>query len=460
MTEIPNRILREYDIRGTVGKNLDEAIAYQVGRRFAICTQAESKGPVVVGRDGRLSSQKLADAVIAGIRVRGSDVIDIGVGPTPMLYFAVQQLEGAAGGIMVTGSHNPPEDNGFKMTLKTRPFFGSDIQNMAQLNVPAIGSQMGQLSQQDLRDEYANRILDTITDKPVQSLQIAWDPGHGAAADIVRLLTAKGAMPAEHILLNCEIDGTFPAHHPDPTVPANLQQLIEVVRDQKCDLGIAFDGDGDRLGVVDGHGRIIWGDQLLTLLSRDVLSRNPGATIIADVKASQTLFDDIASRGGNPIMWRTGHSLIKSKIYETGAMLAGEMSGHIFFNDEYYGYDDGLYAAVRLIRILMASKKSLVELYDALPTLVNTPEMRIECSDDEKFKVVEAITADLKKTKADLVDVDGVRVHTNKGWWLIRASNTQAALVARAEAADQKSLDVLVREIREYLKKHGITANI
>lgn len=456
MTEIPNLILREYDIRGTVGKNLDEAIAYQVGRRFAVAAQAENRGAVVVCRDGRLSSQKLSDAVVAGIRVRGVDVIDIGVGPTPMLYFAVQKLVGVAGGIMVTGSHNPPEDNGFKMTLKSRPFFGSDIQNMAQLTVPAVGTQMGQLDHSDVRQEYADRILQALDGCGKKSLKIAWNPGHGAAAEIVQLLTAKGGIPGKHFLLNAEIDGTFPAHHPDPTVPENLQQLITQVRAENCDVGIAFDGDGDRIGVVDGHGRIVWGDQLLTLLARDVLKHSPGATIIADVKASQTLFEEVLKLKGNPIMWRTGHSLIKSKIYETGAKLAGEMSGHIFFNDEYYGYDDGPYAAVRLIRILLNSEKSLAELYDGLPKLVSTPEMRIGCSDDKKFKVVEAITSDLKETKQEVVDVDGVRVHNKDGWWLIRASNTQAALVARAEGRCDKSLQKLLKQMQGHLEKYGV----
>lgn len=456
MSKIPARILREYDIRGTVGKNLDEAIAYQIGQKFALSMLAEARGAVAVCRDGRLSSESLAKAVIEGIRKRGVNVIDIGLGPTPMLYFAVNTFPEATGGIMVTGSHNPPKDNGFKMTLKSRPFFGSDIQSLASLDIPGSEGLMGSYRIDDVRASYAHRMLQSAPQFAKRPMRIAWDAGHGAAAEIAKLLTVSGGIPAEHIMINCEIDGTFPAHHPDPTVPKNLEQLISVVKEKECDLGIAFDGDGDRIGVVDGQGRIIWGDQLMVFLARDVLKNNPGATIIADVKASQVLFKDIKKHGGNPIMWRTGHSLIKSKIYETDAKLAGEMSGHIFFNDDYYGYDDGLYAAVRLIRLLLDSDKSLAELYDELPKAINTPEMRIKCSDSKKFEIVDAIIKNLKAAGAKIIDVDGVRVNTKKGWWLIRASNTQPAIVARAEANTQADLDLLIAEMQKHLSKYEL----
>lgn len=285
-------------------------------------------------------------------------------------------------------------------------------------------------------------------------MKIAWDAGNGSAGEAMAMLCAK--LPGEHILLNETIDGTFPAHHPDPTIPKNLEQLRDTVLAQGCDLGIAFDGDGDRIGVIDGMGRILWGDQLMVFLAADVLAGKPGSEIIADVKASQTLFDEVARMGGKPVMWRTGHSLIKARMAETGAPLAGEMSGHIFFADRYYGYDDALYAAVRLLGFLARSDRSIAELRDSLPQPVNTPELRFPCGETRKFEVIEEVADRLRKAGADLSDVDGVRVRTADGWWLLRASNTQDVLVARCEAADEAGLERLKAALVEQVRASGV----
>jgi phosphomannomutase len=315
----------------------------------------------------------------------------------------------------------------------------------------------GTLLTQNVADQYVERLLQDY-EPPVVSidhpLKIVWDAGNGATGDILKELT-KG-IAGEHILLNEKIDGTFPAHHPDPTVAENLVQLIESVKAHKADVGIAFDGDGDRIGVVDGTGRIIWGDQLLLLLARDVVRQNPGATIIADVKSTQALFDEITKLGGNILMARTGHSLIKSKMAETGALLAGEMSGHIFYADKYYGYDDALYSAVRLINILQQSPQSLNQMIESLPHFYNTPEIRIDCADDKKFNVVDTISQKLASEKATVSTIDGVRVSREHGWWLLRASNTQATLVARCESATQTGLEALQMDLAGYLEPHGL----
>ena len=303
-------------------------------------------------------------------------------------------------------------------------------------------------------DDYVERIVrDHDGDRP---LKIAWDAGNGAAGEAMRMMLAR--LPGTHIPLNAEIDGTFPAHHPDPTVADNLRQLIAAVTGEGCELGIAFDGDGDRIGVVDGEGRILWGDQILMLLARDILARRPGATVIADVKASQTLFDEIARLGGVPLMWRTGHSLIKAKMAETGAALAGEMSGHIFIADGYYGYDDAIYAAVRLIGLLGRSREALAEIRDRLPATVATPELRFGCGEARKFAVVEEVRRRLRARRAEIDEIDGVRVRSGDGWWLLRASNTEAALVARCEAADEDALARLRGELRGLLAASGVDA--
>lgn len=441
-------ILRESDIRGIVGDNLVSQDAYFIGRSFGSIIRLCGGETVAVGYDGRHSSPELASALMQGLKQCGLTVHDIGLGPSPMLYYAVHA--GALhGGIMITGSHNPSEYNGFKMMLGTKSFFGADIQKLNK--IAASGEFLngdGRIIDHPVRDNYIKRLLQEQSD--ISSLRIAWDPGNGAAGEVTRLLTQK--LPGEHILINCEIDGTFPAHHPDPTVPENLLQLIEMVRSEKCDLGVAFDGDGDRIGVVDRSGRIMWGDQLMQIFAEEVLKVTPGASIIADVKASQSLFDMINRAGGTPIMWKTGHSLIKSKMAETGAPLAGEMSGHLFFADRYYGFDDAVYAAMRLLSIIARQQKSPQSLFDALPAPVNTPELRIDCPETEKRKIVERVRNCLEKDGAMMNCTDGVRVTSDTGWWLLRASNTQPVLVARCESTSRAGLNKLYEELSYYLK--------
>lgn len=454
-------IIRAYDVRGVYGQTLFDIDAYFVGKSFGSFLAKNGKKKVVVGSDGRLSSPVLKDQLRKGLIESGIFVTDIGLGPTPMLYFSVYHLSADAG-IMVTGSHNPGSHNGFKMLLRDRPFFGEDILGLAKISAEGnfVLSSKGKLDQKEVSEEYIERILsdcilsetnsellDEIDEfKPKKKLKIAWDAGNGAAGEIMKKLSQR--INAEHFLLFEDIDGSFPNHHPDPTVPTNLQDLIAKVRQEKCDLGIAFDGDGDRIGVVDDEGEILWGDQLLVFYAREILSKNKGATIIADVKASNVLFDQIKKAGGNPMMWKTGHSLIKAKMKETKAPLAGEMSGHIFFADKYYGFDDALYAAIRIINIVEQSQEKLSDLRKSLPKTFSTPEIRVECSDEKKFQIVESLKSNLK----DFNDVDGIRANENEGWWLIRASNTQPVLVARAEASSEENLVVLKNNLKKQLE--------
>ncbi|MGF1629486.1 MAG: phosphoglucomutase/phosphomannomutase PgmG [Kiloniellaceae bacterium] len=446
-------LLREYDIRGVVGQTLSAADARALGRAFGTLARRRGAKAIAVGYDGRHSSPMLAEAIIAGLAACGVDAVDIGCGPTPMLYFASHRLD-VGGGVMVTGSHNPPDYNGFKLTLDRGPFFGSDIQELGRLAATADYEQgSGKIAKLSVFDDYVARVLDDIAGH--RKLKVAWDAGNGAMGEAMAAAAAR--LPGEHILLNERIDGDFPSHHPDPTVPENLRQLQATVLAEGCDLGIAFDGDGDRLGVVDAKARILWGDQILLLLARDVLKRHPGATIIADVKCSQVLFDGIAAAGGVPLMWKTGHSLIKAEMKKRAAPLAGEMSAHLFFADRYYGYDDALYAAIRLLSILQSSDESLADFRDSLPSVVNTPEIRVPCPEDRKWTVVEEIKARLTASGADVDDIDGVRVREGGGWWLLRASNTQDILVVRCEAPDAQGLAVLVERIRQELATCGLS---
>ena len=447
-------ILREYDIRGIVGKTLSAADARAIGRAYAL-TLAEVRGSrLAVGYDGRLTSPELETALVDGATVEGMEVVRIGLGPTPMLYYAAATL-GVDGGIMVTGSHNPPDHNGFKFVFQGRSFYGAAIQRLGEtarrLGVPS--GDRGRVEERMIREDYVARLArDYHGGRP---LSVAWDAGNGATGEVIQELT--GRLPGRHILLNETIDGTFPAHHPDPTIPENLVQLQETVARERCDLGIAFDGDGDRIGVVDARGRILWGDQLMVVLARDVLNRHPGAPIIADVKASQVLFDEIVRLSGRPVMAATGHSLIKAKLAELDAPLAGEMSGHIFFGDGYYGFDDAVYVAVRLLDILSRSRDSLTEIRDRLPAVVNTPELRFACPEDRKFEVVREVRRRLHEAGAEMTDIDGVRVRTPDGWWLLRASNTQAVLVARAESSTEAGLSRLKRELSRQLAASSVT---
>jgi len=447
-------ILREYDIRGIVGKTLFPADARALGRVFAKTLAAGGGRRVAVGYDGRLPSPQLEAALVEGLAESGVDVVRIGRGPTPMLYFASATL-GVDGGLMVTGSHNPPDHNGFKMVLGGKPFFGDAIQKLGAMAAelgPAAGAR-GRVEHHSVFTDYVARLAQDYGAS--RGLNVAWDCGNGATGEVVTALVPR--LPGTHVLLNETIDGTFPAHHPDPTVPENLVQLQQAVAAAGCDLGIGFDGDGDRIGVVDAKGRILWGDQLLLILARDVLSRNPGAPILADVKSSQVLFDEIARAGGKPVMMATGHSLIKAGMAATGAPLAGEMSGHIFFAERYYGFDDAVYVAVRLLDILARGEQTLADMLDALPPAFNTPELRIDCDEARKFAAVEEVKERLKRRGADVVDIDGVRVRTADGWWLMRASNTQAVVVVRAESSSPEGLARLKQQLAVELAPSGLS---
>ena len=446
-------ILREYDIRGIVGETLSNADARAIWRAYAVMLADAGGHRLAVGYDGRLTSPELEAALVDGLAIGGADIVRIGLGPTPMLYYAAATL-GVDGGIMVTGSHNPPDHNGFKFVLQGKPFYGAAIQRLGKvaLELGASRSARGRIAEHEVRGDYVARLARDYNGS--NPLTVAWDVGNGATGEVVQELTAR--LPGKHILLNETIDGTFPAHHPDPTIPENLVQLQQAVAREHCHLGIAFDGDGDRIGVVDGRGRILWGDQLMVVLARDVLARRPGAPIIADVKASQVLFDEIARMGGRPVIAATGHSLIKAKLAETGAPLAGEMSGHIFFADGYYGFDDAVYVAVRLLGVLSRSQESLAEIGDRLPAVVNTPELRFPCDEARKFEVVQEVRERLHKAGAEMTDIDGVRVRTADGWWLLRASNTQAVLVARAESTTEDGLARLKEVLAAELAASGV----
>ncbi|MBB5698361.1 phosphoglucomutase/phosphomannomutase PgmG [Sphingomonas yantingensis] len=443
--------LREYDIRGIVGKTLHPADAEAIGRGFGTRVRRAGGTRVVVGRDGRMSSIDMETALVAGLTASGVDVVRVGLGPTPMLYYAEATLE-VDGGIQITGSHNPADYNGFKMVLQHKPFFGADIQDIGKLAAEGDWEEgEGTVSDHDIVDDYVGRLMAGYSGG---TYKIGWDAGNGAAGPIIEKLVQL--IPGEHHTLYTDVDGNFPNHHPDPTEEKNLVDLKALVAEKQLDFGLAFDGDGDRIGAIDGQGRVIWGDQLLSILAEPVLREVPGATIIADVKASQALYDRIAELGGHPLMWKTGHSLIKTKMKETGSPLAGEMSGHIFFAHNYYGFDDALYAAIQLIRSAHVIGKSITELRGEMPAMVNTPEMRFQVDESRKFAVVTEVLERLKHEGAEVNDTDGARVNTPDGWWLLRASNTQDVLVARAEAKDQAGLDRLMGMIDAQLAASGL----
>jgi phosphomannomutase len=445
-------LLRDYDLRGTVGDTLHAVDAWALGRSFGTVIARSGGRRIAVGYDGRLSSPMLEAALVDGLIQTGIDVLRIGLGPTPMLYHA-EATGDVDGGIQITGSHNPGDQNGFKLVKQHAPFFGPDIQ---ALGVMAASGNWetgtGRVETVDIMDGYAERLMQGF-DGP--ACRIGWDAGNGAAGPVIEKLVQL--LPGEHHLLFTDIDGHFPNHHPDPSEEKNLADLCALVRDKQLDFGVAFDGDGDRIGVIDSRGRAISGDQLLGLFAGDVLKNHPNAPIVADVKASQTVFDHIASLGGQPDMWKTGHSHIKSRMKQIGSPLGGETTGHLFFADDYPGYDDALYAAVRLIRLLGATGQSITQLHDSLPISLITPELRFPVPEARKFAVVEEVLARLRAEGADLCAIDGARVRTPDGWWLLRASNTQAALVARAEAADESGLSRLLAQIDSQLADSGIT---
>lgn len=451
-------VLREYDIRGIIGETLGEADAYAIGRGFATLLGQAGGRKVAVGYDGRTSSPMLEEALVRGINDSGLDAVRVGMGPTPMLYYAEASAEDVQGGIQITGSHNPANYNGFKMVFLGRPFFGDDIQELGRLAAAGAWTEgSGTSERHEVLDAYVARMLEGlagIDQTALAALKIGWDAGNGAAGPALELLTRH--LPGEHHLLFTEVDGTFPNHHPDPTEEKNLTDLKVLVAAKNLDFGVAFDGDGDRIGAIDGTGRVIWGDQLLMIYAEDLLNQLPGAAIIADVKASRALFERVIQLGGRPTMWKTGHSLIKSKMKEIGAPLAGEMSGHVFFAHQYYGFDDALYAAIRLIAASARLGKSVTELRGEMPALVNTPELRFQVDESRKFAVVEEVRGRLSVAGADVDATDGVRVSTADGWWLLRASNTQDVLVARAESDDQAGLDRLLEQIDAQLAASGL----
>lgn len=443
--------LREYDIRGIVGETLGEADAYAIGRGFGTCVARAGGKRVAVGYDGRLSSPMFEEALVRGLNESGIYAVRIGLGPTPMLYYAEAELD-VDGGIEITGSHNPANYNGFKMVLQHGPFFGADIRKLGEMATSGDWARGTAGSEHvDIMDRYVDRLLEGFDGK---AFRIGWDAGNGAAGPVVEKLVKR--LPGEHHTLFTNVDGEFPNHHPDPTDVANLADLRALVAAKKLDFGLAFDGDGDRLGAIDGTGRVICGDQLLAIFAQVVLQAVPGATIIADVKASQALFDRIAELGGQPLMWKTGHSLIKSKMKEVGSPLAGEMSGHIFFKHEYYGFDDALYAAIRLIRAASQLGGSVTQLRDAMPEMVNTPELRFQVDESRKFAVIDEVLARLAAAGAQVDATDGARVSTADGWWLLRASNTQDVLVARAEAKNEAGLARLMAQIDDQLAQSGL----
>tara|TARA_Y100001970_G_scaffold283401_2_gene398411 strand:- start:32750 stop:34171 length:1422 start_codon:yes stop_codon:yes gene_type:complete len=453
--KIEDSVLREYDIRGIVGKTISKEDAFFVGKSLAswLNINGIKKPKCVVGFDGRLSSSEFSDNICLGLIESGCEVINIGRGPTPLLYYAANRSNSHAG-IMVTGSHNPPEYNGFKIVVDNKPFYGPKIQELGKIsNHGKFINGKGVSKTVDFSNDYLEEIFNSTPSLP--ALKVAWDPGNGSAGELIESLVKK--LPGEHILINSKIDGNFPSHHPDPTVPENLEQLRALVTKEKCDLGFAFDGDGDRIGIIDKFGRILWGDQYIALLAQDVLADSPGATIIGDVKCSQVLFDEILRLKGIPLMWKTGHSCIKEKMQEVSSPLAGEMSGHIFFSDRWFGFDDAIYAAVRLLMFLDEKSTPLSELYNSLPKAVNTPELRFDCPDEQKFMIIQEVLDRLQGDKfLDIVTVDGIRVNRTGGWWLLRASNTQPALVARVEAEDKEALGELTEELCSQLIESGL----
>lgn len=455
-------VLREYDIRGIVGETLSENDALGLGRCFGTTIIRKDGKTVVAGFDGRLSSPALHNALVTGLREAGCDVITAGIGPTPMVYFAAHHLKTDAA-IVVTGSHNPPNYNGFKMVLKNKPFYGESIQMLGWQAARGdwdLAPQPGAVRFEDVSQAYVARLMQDFSDG--RPLKVVWDAGNGSAGDMLKLLTQ--ALPGEHTVLFGDIDGQFPNHHPDPTVDKNLQDLQKEVLKTKADLGIAFDGDGDRIGVVDEKGNVIRSDMLLALYAADVLKNHPKAIIIGDVKCSGALFSEVARLGGTPLMWKTGHSLIKAKMAETKSPLAGELSGHIFFADKYYGFDDALYCGVRLLNIIGASKKSLSELLAHLPNRLGTPEIRIDVDESKKFAITDALKTRLEKSFANdgytFSDIDGIRIDGPEGWLLMRPSNTQNCLVARIEAQNPQILAVLRERLGDALRSEQLSLPI
>jgi phosphomannomutase/phosphoglucomutase len=435
--KLDQQIFRAYDIRGVVEKSLTEDVVYWIGRAFAAEATELKQSRVAVGRDGRHSSEALRDALTRGLTEGGLDVLDVGCVPTPLLYFATHALDTGTG-IMITGSHNPPEYNGLKMMLAGETLAEERIQRLKErLENNELSQGDGDVEQIDLNDHYVDRVLEDVV--LAQPLKVVVDCGNGVAGIMApRLLEEMGC---DVIPLYCDVDGDFPNHHPDPADPENLQDLITVVQAEQADLGLAFDGDGDRLGLVTASGEIIWPDKMMMLFAQDIVSRNPGADIIYDVKCSRHLNSLISESGGRPIMWKTGHSHIKAKIKETGALLGGEFSGHICFAERWYGFDDAIYSAARLLEIISAEHKSVDDLFAQFPVTVNTPEIKVATTDQEKFQIIGRLSNEADFGDGTITDIDGLRVDYPDGWGLIRASNTSPVLTLRFEADDEPTLE-------------------
>ena len=448
-------IFRQYDIRGIVDRDLTEEAARAVGRAYAaLLTERGIRGAVAVGRDNRPSGDRLRAALVDALNASGVDVIDIGVVPTPLLYWSLHHLD-VAGGIQITGSHNPSEYNGFKLSLERGSLHGEEIQHLYQLQQrpPVIAAQRGTVREARVIDRYIEDVVARVG-RLSQPLRVVVDCGNGAGSLVAQKLFERLGVNGTYIF--CESDGTFPNHHPDPTVVENVEDLIAEVQRTGADLGVAFDGDADRIGVIDDAGEIVWGDHILILYARDVLERlGSNQPIIFDVKCSQALPHEIERAGGTPVMWRTGHSLIKEKMKELQAPLAGEMSGHMFFAEGFYGHDDALYGAARLLRIVADSGRRVTELLADVPKFVSTPEIRVDCPDDRKFEIVSRAVAHFR-TRHDVIDVDGARVLFGDGWGLVRASNTQPILVCRYEALTHERLAAIRGEMESWLRAQGV----
>jgi len=445
---VPTQIFREYDIRGVADRDLTDELVYALGLALATMLPAGPKKRLALARDCRVSGERLHAALLRGLIEGGVHVVDAGVGPTPMLYFAAHHLD-VDGGIMITGSHNPAEENGFKMMRGRASFFGADIQALrAKIEAGDLPrTPGGKVESIDVTDDYVDAATKDI-ERPKSPISVVLDAGNGAGGPLgLKALRKIGVEPEA---LYCEMDGLFPNHHPDPTVPKNLDALVKRVKETGARVGLAYDGDADRLGAVDANGEIVWGDKLMILFSRTVLAQNAGAAILGEVKCSQTLYDDIAKHGGRPIMWMTGHSLIKTKTKEEHALLAGEMSGHLFFADRYFGYDDAIYASLRLVELLSKTGKTMGELLADVPKTVTTPELRVDCPDDIKFDIVKAVTETFRKRGNQVDDTDGARIAFGNGaWGLVRASNTGPVLVMRFEAHDEGELLKVRTDVEE-----------
>ena len=448
-------VLREYDIRGVVDENINNNTAYTIGRTFGHTVKSKFlSNTIVTGYDGRLTSPSLHKALCIGLKDSGSKVINIGMGPTPMIYFAHYYFDSDAA-VMVTGSHNPSEYNGFKMVFNKHSFFAKDIQSLQQLiDNNKLELSEGSIVNHDISKDYIERDLLNINLK--RKLKIAWDPGNGAMGKITRKITEK-LSNSNNIIINEEVDGNFPNHHPDPTVPKNMIQLIKAVKDNDCDIGLAFDGDGDRLGVIDNLGNIVWADQYMLLLCSEIANLYDNPKIIMDVKCSKVFFDEAKKINCDPVMSRTGHSPIKEKMKKLNSPLSGEMSGHVCYGDDFYGYDDAMYVGLRLLRILSNQSKSLSDLINVYPKTFSTPETRFDVDESRKFIIIDEVKERLKKEDKKIIDIDGVRVENEDGWFLMRASNTQNQLTCRAESISKKGLSELIDVIELQLSLSGIS---